>query len=60
VRDRHGPAEVGDEEQRPLERRDEDRVEPRVVGGDRGAELGDPRADLLLRQVRLADLEPVV
>jgi hypothetical protein len=60
VRDRNGAGEVGDEEQRSLQRRYEDRVEPGVVGSDRGAELGDARADLLLGQVRLADLEPIV
>jgi hypothetical protein len=51
--------EVGDEEQRALQRGDEHEVEPGVVGRDLGAELGDARLDLLAREVRLADAEVV-
>jgi hypothetical protein len=60
VRDRDRAREVGDEEERPFQRRDEDRVEALVVAGDLGAELGDARLDLLRGQVRLADLEAAV
>ena len=47
VRDLNCAREIRDEEERALERRDEDRVEPLVIRRDLGAELGDPRLDLL-------------
>jgi hypothetical protein len=55
VQDRHGAREIGDEDERRLERGDEDRLEILVVAGDLGAELLDPRGDLLPREVDLAD-----
>jgi hypothetical protein len=55
VDDRHGPGKVGDEDERRLERGDEDRLEARVLGRDLGAELLNPRLDLLPREVELAD-----
>jgi hypothetical protein len=60
VRDRDGAREIGEEEERALERSDEQGVETVVVGRDLGAELGDARAQLLRGEVRLAGLEPVV
>jgi hypothetical protein len=51
--------EVGEEEERSLQRRDEDRVEARIVRRDLRAELRDAALDLLGREVRLADPEVV-
>jgi hypothetical protein len=51
--------EVREEEKRSLERRDEDRIEPGVVGRDLCSELGDAALDLLGGEVRLADPEVV-
>ena len=50
--------QVGDEEEAPLERPDQQRLPSAVVGGDLLPELRDARADLLRGQVDLAD--PVV
>jgi hypothetical protein len=55
VDDRQRPGEVGDEDDRGLQRRDEDRLAALVVGGDLGAELGDPALNLLSGEVDLAD-----
>jgi hypothetical protein len=55
VDDRQGAREVGDEDERRLERRDEDRLEVLVVGCDLRAELFDPALDLLTGEVDLAD-----
>jgi hypothetical protein len=55
VDDRDGAGEVGDEDDRRLERGDQDGLEALVVGGDLGPELFDPRLDLLGGEVRLAD-----
>jgi hypothetical protein len=55
VDDRQRAREVGDEDDRRLQRGDEDWLAALVVGGDLRAELGDPRLDLLLREVDLAD-----
>jgi hypothetical protein len=55
VDDRQRPREIGDEDDRGLQRRDKDRLEPFVVGGDLRAELLDPSLDLLGGEVRLAD-----
>jgi hypothetical protein len=60
VRDRDGAREIGEEEERALERSDEQGVETVVVGRDLGAELGDASLNLLGREVRLADPEVVV
>jgi hypothetical protein len=51
--------EVGDEEERAFERRDEYEIEAAVVGGDLGPELDDARLDLLRGEVRLADSKVV-
>jgi hypothetical protein len=56
-RDRAG--EIGGEEERALQRRDEDEVEAGVIGGDLGAELADAPLDLLGGEVRLADAQVV-
>jgi hypothetical protein len=53
VRRRDRAREVYDEEETPLQRRDEDEVEPAVVARDLGAELRDPRAKLPRAEVRL-------
>jgi hypothetical protein len=55
VDDRQRSGEVGDEDDRGLQGRDEDRLVALVVGGDLGAELRDPALDLLPREVNLAD-----
>jgi hypothetical protein len=55
VQHRDCAGEIGDEEQRALQRRDEDRLEAVVVGRDLGAELRDPCLDLLGGEVRVAD-----
>jgi len=60
VHDRDGAREVGCEEERSLQRRDEQRLEAVVVGGDLGPELGDAVLDLLRGEVRLADPKPAV
>jgi hypothetical protein len=51
--------EVGEEEERPLQRRHEDRIEAGVVGRDLRTELRDAALDLLGGEVRLADPEVV-
>jgi hypothetical protein len=51
--------EVGEEEERSLQRRDENRIETRVVRRDLRAQLRDPALDLLGGEVRLADAEVV-
>jgi hypothetical protein len=55
VDDRQRARQVGDEDERRLQRRDEDRLEAVVVGGNLGAELLDARLELLPREVDLAD-----
>jgi hypothetical protein len=55
VDDRQRPGKIGDEDDCGLQRRDEDRLEPYVVGGDLRAELLDAGLDLLTREVDLAD-----
>jgi hypothetical protein len=49
--------EVGDEEQRSFQRRDEQEVEAVVIGGDLGAQFADARLDLLGGEVGLADAQ---
>jgi hypothetical protein len=46
---------VGEEEERSLQRRDEDRIETRIVSRDLRAQLRDAALDLLGGEVRLAD-----
>jgi hypothetical protein len=57
VRDLNRAGEVGDEEERALERCDQDRFEPLVVRRDLGAELGDASLDLLGREKCVADAQ---
>jgi hypothetical protein len=47
--------EVGEEDDRSLQRRDEQRVAAGVVGGDVGGEPADAVGDLVGREVDLAD-----
>jgi hypothetical protein len=55
VDDGQGAREVSDEDDRRLQRGDEDRLATFVVGGDLRPELGDPGPDLLVREIDLAD-----
>jgi hypothetical protein len=55
VDDRQRPGEIGDKDDRGLQRGDQDRLATLVVGGDLGAELLDPALDLLPREVDLPD-----
>ncbi len=55
VRDRERARQVGDEDDARLERCDEQRLEPVVVGCDLPAELRDPCGYLLPGEVDLAD-----
>jgi hypothetical protein len=59
VQQRDRPREVGSEEERALERRDENEIEAAVIGGDLSAELGDTPLDLLGGEVCLADAQIV-
>jgi hypothetical protein len=55
VVDRQRAREVGDERDAGLERRDQQRLEALVVGGDLGAEPGDAGLQLVLCEEDLAD-----
>jgi hypothetical protein len=55
VGNRDRAREVGEEDDAGFERRDEDRIEPPVVGGDLAAELADACGELGGREVDLAD-----
>jgi hypothetical protein len=55
VGDAERAREVGDEDQARLQGGDEQRLAAGVVPGQLGAELRDPRRDLLGREVGLAD-----
>jgi hypothetical protein len=55
VDDRQRPGQVGDEDDRRLQRGDEDRLAALVVASDLRAELLDPGGDLLRGEVGLAD-----
>ena len=55
VEDRDRPREVGEEDDRRLERRDEQRLAALVVAGDLRAELANARLDLFRSEVDLAD-----
>src|SRR5712691_123908 len=55
VWDRDRPREIGDEDEARLQRADEDRLAAVVVARDLGAELVHARAELVSRQVDLAD-----
>jgi hypothetical protein len=55
VRDGERAGEIGEEDEARLQRADEDRLEPRVVAGDLGAQLGDAGGKLLGGEVDLSD-----
>jgi hypothetical protein len=55
VRDGQRPREVGEEDGTRLQRRDEERLPPRVRLRQLLTELGDAAADLAARQVDLPD-----
>jgi hypothetical protein len=55
VVDGQGAREVGEEDDRGLQRRYEDRLTARVVPGDAGTQLFDACVDVLGREVDLAD-----
>jgi hypothetical protein len=57
VRDLNCARQVRDEEERALERRDQDGVESFVVRRDLGAELSDPCLDLLGREKGVPDAQ---
>ena len=56
VQDRDRPREVGEEDEARRQRSDEQRLAAGVVGGDLPSQLGDARADLLVREVDAADV----
>jgi hypothetical protein len=55
VEDRERAREIRDEDDRGPEGGDEDRLASLVVGGDRGAELFDPRPDVLSGEIDVPD-----
>jgi hypothetical protein len=55
VDDRQRPREVGNEDDRGLQRGDQNRLTALEVGGDLGAQLRDATLDLLSREVDLPD-----
>ena len=55
VGDAKGPAEVGDEDEARLQRRDQQRLAPVVVARQLAAELADARVQLLSREVDVAE-----
>jgi hypothetical protein len=55
VVDRQRPREIGEEDDARLERGDEERLAPGVVGADLAAQLADARRDLLGTEVDVAD-----
>jgi hypothetical protein len=55
VQDRQCAREIRDEDERRLERADEDRFAPGVVARDLGAELADARRQLVRGEIDLAD-----
>jgi hypothetical protein len=59
VRDRQRAGEVGEEDRARLERRHQQRFEPRVRLRELGAELGDATGDFLPGQVDLPDRMPL-
>ena len=54
MRDRNGAREIGGEDERAFEDRDEDEIAGAVVGGDPRPELGDAGLDLRAGEVDLA------
>jgi hypothetical protein len=57
VQDRQRAGQVGEEDERRLQRADQQRLAAVVVVGDLGAELGDAGRELLGGEVDLADQE---
>jgi hypothetical protein len=55
VQDRRRAREVGEEDEARLQRADENRLASFVVARDLGAELTDPRGELIRREIDLAD-----
>jgi hypothetical protein len=55
VDDGQGPREIGDEDERRLQRGDENRLQAFVVGGDLRAQLLDTGLNLLGGEIDLAD-----
>ena len=55
MRDRDRAGEVGDEDERAAQDRDEDEVTVAVVAGDLSSELANPACDVDPGQVDLAD-----
>jgi hypothetical protein len=55
VHDRQSPRKIGDEDERRLQRRDENRFQAVVVSGDVRAQLLDARLNLLGGEIHLAD-----
>jgi hypothetical protein len=55
VQERERTREIGDEDEARLQRADEQRLTPGVVGRDLLAELRDPSRDLLCGEVDLPD-----
>jgi hypothetical protein len=59
VRNRQRAGEIGEEDRARLERRDQQRLQPRIRLGERGADLGDAPGDFLPGQVDLPDRVPL-
>jgi hypothetical protein len=55
VEDRGRPRKIGEEDETRLQRRDKQRLEPVVVGGNLRTELLDAALDLVAAEVDLAD-----
>jgi hypothetical protein len=55
VRERKSARQIGEEDDARLQRPDEQRLAAGVVARDLGAELCDPRRELVAREVDLAD-----
>jgi hypothetical protein len=55
VHDGNRAGQVGEEDEARLQRADEDRLEAAIVAADLGAELADPRGELLGGEVDLPD-----
>jgi hypothetical protein len=55
MRNRDRPRQIGQEDERALEDRDEDGLAIRVVGGDLRAQLADTGTELLPGEVDLSD-----
>jgi hypothetical protein len=49
------PRQVGEEDERALENRDQDGLATRIIGGDLAAQLDDTSLDLVAREIDLSD-----